>query len=341
MSVVAADRQAFDLPLALPEDGWDGPGGPATPEAGWEGARGQSPAARPSRSRCRDTTTDPLRLYLREISLAPLLDRRQEAELARRIEAGDRAARDALIRSNLRLVVSIAKRYQGRGFDLLDLIQEGNIGLLRAVRGFDWRADCRFATYAAWWIRQAIGRALESRGRLIRLPEHTRAERGRLAALDGAERERSGRAATTAALSAATGIDPARLRALRDAALRPQSLDRALGTGEWGDGTTLGDLLPDADTADDDAPPDHPALREALLAALDELDLTAHQRTLLALRWGYPDPAAGVCAEAARPHTLEEIGARLGLSRQRVDQKLRKVYARLRRHERLRGWLDA
>ena len=251
-------------------------------------------------------TTDALQLFLNEMARYPLLTAEEEVELAKRIERGDKEAKDQMVNSNLRLVVSIAKRYQGHGLSLLDLIQEGIIGLIRAVEKFDWRKGFKFSTYATWWIRQAVQRGVANKARTIRMPVHI-ADRERKIAK--AERElitKLGRPPTLQELAKAAKLPLKQVREVQEAARAVTSLDRPIGTE--GD-TALGDLF-----AGDDAPPEEElevSLRQdALRRAVAELP--ERQRDVLKLRFGLNgDPT---------PHSLEQIGKILGLTRERVRQ---------------------
>ena len=261
-------------------------------------------------------TTDTLQLFLNEIGRHRLLTPDEEVELARRIERGDLVAKERMINANLRLVVSIAKKYQGSELTLLDLIQEGILGLIRAVEKFDWRRGYRFSTYATWWIRQAVERGMDAKARTIKLPINlvrtpaqgrARRERAHPEARPAAHRRRGGGEAQ---------ISLADLHALRDAARTVTSLDRPLGEE---DDASFGDLLP----ADEPGPEDvvHISLREqALRHALGELP--DRERTVLALRYGI---------DGGEPTPLREIGRRLGITPERVRQIESKALGRLGR----------
>jgi RNA polymerase primary sigma factor len=246
-----------------------------------------------------EATTDALQLMLREAGRTPLLTAAQEVALARRIEAGDQAALEHMVRANLRLVVAVARRHGARDPALLDLIQEGVIGLMRAVDRFDWRRGYKFSTYATWWIRQAVDRAAISQARTIRLPVHAVEQERRLARAERALMARLGRAPTDEELLAEAGITAAQLRTLRHAARAVTSLDRPLG-GE-GD-TRLGDLL----VAEDGEEP----FQELELSLRDEvlhrvLDrLPGAEREVLRLRYGLGGEP---------PASRTAVGRRLGL----------------------------
>src|ERR1041384_3962383 len=202
-------------------------------------------------------TTDALQLFLNEAGRWPLLTAEEEVELSKRIERGDLEAKERMINSNLRLVVSIAKRYQGHGLSLLDLIQEGIIGLIRAVEKFDWRRGFKFSTYATWWIRQAVQRGVANKSRTIRIPVHIAEREQRLARVERDFRRQHDRAPTDEELAEAAGLSLRQLRALGDAAKVVASLDEPVGAE--GD-TSLGELLPGEGGGPDEAV--HLSLRE-------------------------------------------------------------------------------
>ena len=270
------------------------------------------------RQETRDTSRANLAVYLREIARIPLLTREQEAELAGRIRAGEEAAKERLIEANLRLVVQVARRYINRGLPLPDLIEEGNIGLLRAVEKFEPERGTRFATYATWWIRQAVARALANQARTIRLPVHVEMLLGRYKR----ERERLtqtlNRVPTAGELAQALGTSEEQIGELEELRLQPVSLDAPLGA----DSRRVGDILVD-EAADPAA-----ALtrlfheRADLVAVLD--DLAPNERAVLRRRFGL---------DGDEPETLEAIGRRLDYSRERVRQieaaALRKLRALL------------
>ena len=260
--------------------------------------------------------TDPMWQYLHDIHDIPLLTREQEVALAQRFERGDPTALGEFTRSNLRLVVSIAKKYVGRGLPLIDLIQEGNIGLMRAVGKFDWRRGFKFSTYATWWIRQAIIRAAD-KGRVVRLPTNVRDEMTKLSAAQQRLVQTLGREPTEQDLAAELGIRPLRVRELRLAAAAPSSIDRPLGED---DEHTLADLV-----ADEEGPSLEDRVHEALFA--DETDrtltemLTPREKLVLQMRFGMANESC---------YPLESIGRRLGLTRERVRQIERDALWKLR-----------
>jgi RNA polymerase primary sigma factor len=260
-------------------------------------------------------TTDALQLFLNEAARYPLLTAAEEVELAKRIERGDKAAKDRMINSNLRLVVSIAKRYQGHGLSLLDLIQEGIIGLIRAVEKFDWRRGYKFSTYATWWIRQAVQRGVANKSRTIRIPVHIAEREQKIARAERELMARLERPPTDAEIAKAAKLSTKHVREVRQAARAVTSLDRPLG--EEG-GASLADLVAGDDASIEEEV--HVSLREeALHRALGELP--DREREVLALRYGLDGDAD--------PVSLEEIGRRLGLTRERVRQIESKALERL------------
>jgi RNA polymerase primary sigma factor len=270
-----------------------------------------------------ETTTDALQLFLRDAGRHPLLTAAQEVELAKRIERGDREAKQTMIQSNLRLVVSIAKNYRNQGLPFLDLIQEGTLGLIRAVEKFDWRRGYKFSTYATWWIRQAVARALADKARTIRMPVHIVE---RMQKLNRAERTlwtQLGREPTLEEIAEEANLPIAQAHEVKAAARASTSLDQPVGDTE---DAVFGDFV-----AGDGPLPDEQvevSLRcQALAVALAAL--SERERKVLILRYGLDD---------AEPKTLEEIGRRLGLTRERVRQietEALKRLARLREMESL------
>jgi RNA polymerase primary sigma factor len=252
-----------------------------------------------------ETTTDALQLFLREAGRHPLLTAPQEVELAKKIERGDRNAKSRMIQSNLRLVVSIAKNYRNQGLPFLDLIQEGTLGLIRAVEKFDWRRGYKFSTYATWWIRQAVARALADKARTIRMPVHIVE---RLQKMNRAERTlwmELGREPTLEEIADEASLPIEQAREVRAAARASASLDQPVGES---DDAVFGDFV----AGDDPLPEDRVevALRsQALILALNSLP--DREKHVLVLRYGLVDE---------EPKTLEEIGKRLGLTRERVRQ---------------------
>jgi RNA polymerase primary sigma factor len=248
---------------------------------------------------------DPLKLYVRQIGGGPLLTRAEERELARRKDAGDEEAKRRLVESNLRLVMSITRNYTKAGVPLLDLIQEGNLGLIRAVEKFDYRMGYKLSTYATWWIRQSVTRALADQGRTIRLPVHVAEQVRRLLRARRHLAQRLNREPTLDELAAETKLPAKRVRELLELVEDPVSLETPVGDGE----SLYGDLLEDVHAA---APDERTAqrLRAAELAsALGQLN--PRMRRVLSLRFGL---------DGSGPRTLEEVGVGLGITRERVRQ---------------------
>jgi RNA polymerase primary sigma factor len=250
-------------------------------------------------------TTDSLQLFLNEAGRYPLLTAAEEVELAKRVERGDRQAKDRMINSNLRLVVSIAKKYQGHGLSLLDLIQEGVIGLIRAVEKFDWRRGYKFSTYATWWIRQAVQRGVANKSRTIRIPVHIAEREQRIGR---AERElfaKLERPPTDEEVAQAAKVSLKHLKEVRQAARAVTSLDKPLGDDN---DASIGDLV--GATQDGVEEEVHISLTETMLHRALE-DIPEREREVLRLRYGLANE---------EPRSLEEIGRRLGLTRERVRQ---------------------
>ena len=260
---------------------------------------------------------DSLWQYLQDIRAIPLLKREQEVDLAQRAEQGDAAAVAELTRGNLRLVVSIAKRYVGRGLPLIDLIQEGNIGLMRAVQKFDWRRGFKFSTDATWWIRQAVARGAAEKGRVVRVPVHVVQELGRLGAAQERLTQQLGRAPQDGEVAAETGMSALRVREIWRAGWGTSSIDKPLGDA---DSLTLGDLLPD-DSDDGPEALAHAALRAAATRKTLHATLTPRERRVIELRFGFG---------SSDGHALDEIGRDLGVTRERVRQIETQALAKLR-----------
>ncbi len=267
--------------------------------------RDEIPQTRVANGDLAEQTTDAMALYLRELRRHPLLTADEEKELAKRVELGDREARDRMINSNLRLVVSIAKKYQGHGLSLLDLIQEGTLGLIRAVEKFDWRRGFKFSTYATWWIRQAVARALADKARTIRMPVHIVE---RLQKMNRAERTlwtQLGREPTLPEIAEEASLPLQQAIEVRAAARASTSLDQPVGEAE---DAVFGDFV----AGEGPLPEEQVELSVRSLALLVALGaLSERERQVVVLRYGLSD---------AEPKTLEEIGRRLGLTRERVRQ---------------------
>ena len=257
------------------------------------------------REETRATSRENLRVYLKEIMTIPLLTREQEGELARRARAGDEAAKARLTEANLRLVVQIARRYLNRGLPLPDLIEEGNIGLLRAVEKFDAERGTRFATYATWWIRQAIVRALANQARTIRLPVHIELLLGRYKREQQRLTQELERPPTMEELATALGTTLEQVEELEEIRLQPVSLETPIGEGQG----RVSDLIADPSADPRDALVSLFRERTDLVSVLD--DLAANERTVLRRRFGL---------EGDPPEKLEAIGQRLGLTRERIRQ---------------------
>jgi len=260
-------------------------------------------------------TTDSLQLFLNEAGRYPLLTASEEVELAKRIERGDKAAKDKMVNSNLRLVVSIAKKYQGHGLTLLDLIQEGIIGLIRAVEKFDWRRGYKFSTYATWWIRQAVQRGVANKSRTIRIPVHIVEREQKIAR---AERElvlKLERAPTDEEVAEVAKLNVKHVKEVRAAARTVASLDKPVGEGS---DTAFGDLV-----AQDEASVEEEVVVALGDDALHRAILTLPEREQEVIRMRY-----GLDAEQ-EPKSLEEIGRRMGITRERVRQIETQALSRL------------
>jgi RNA polymerase primary sigma factor len=273
---------------------------------------------------------DAVRLYLRTIGGVPLLTRADEVRLAKRIEQNDMSAKNALIEANLRLVVSIAKRYSGRGLTLLDLIQEGNLGLIRAVEKFDWRRGFKFSTYATWWIRQAITRALADQSRTIRIPVHMVERMNRVARAKRALIQKNNREPTPEEIGELVEMPTKKVEEILKLGQEPVSLEAPVG-GEEGD-ASLGDFIEDAAT---DRPLEVVSNRMRDDDLKDVLDsLSWRERKVIELRYGLGDEG---------PMTLEDIGHEVGVTRERVRQIESKTLAMLKNSggaDRLAGTTD-
>jgi RNA polymerase primary sigma factor len=248
---------------------------------------------------------DPLKLYVRSIGGGPLLTRAEERELARRKDEGDEAAKRRLIEANLRLVMSITRNYTKTGVPLLDLIQEGNLGLIRAVEKFDYRMGYKLSTYATWWIRQSVTRALADQGRTIRLPVHVAEQVRRLLRSRRQLAQKFNREPTIVELAKETGLAEQRCQDLLELVEDPVSLDTPVGDGE----SLYGDLIEDMNADRPDVTTATRLRAKELAHALSHLN--PRMRRVLALRFGL---------DGAQPQTLEEVGAGLGITRERVRQ---------------------
>jgi RNA polymerase primary sigma factor len=272
---------------------------------------------------------DPVKMYLKEIGQIRLLTADEEIELAKRMEAGDEEAKRILIQSNLRLVVSIAKRYVGRGMLFLDLIQEGNMGLIRAVEKFDYRRGYKFSTYATWWIRQAITRAIADQARTIRVPVHMVETINKLVRVSRQLLQELGREPTLEEIAEKMELPLEKIKEIIKTAQEPVSLESPIGKE---DDSHLGDFIEDEDSP---APPkiaSHTLLKEQLDSVLRTL--TYREKRVLELRFGITD---------GHPHTLEEVGREFGVTRERIRQIEAKALRKLRhpsRSKKLKDYLD-
>jgi RNA polymerase primary sigma factor len=251
-------------------------------------------------------TTDALQLFLNEAGRYPLLTAEQEVELAKRIERGDKEAKDLMVNSNLRLVVSIAKRYQGHGLSLLDLIQEGIIGLIRAVEKFDWRRGFKFSTYATWWIRQAVQRGVANKSRTIRIPVHIIEREQKIARAERELMAKHARVPTEKEIARAAKLPLKQVQEVRKAARAVTSIDKPVTSDS---NTTMGDLI-GADQSEFTEEVHVSLGQETLRRAI--ADLPDRERDVVKLRYGLNGDVD--------PKSLEEIGRRLGVTRERVRQ---------------------
>ena len=272
---------------------------------------------------------DPVRMYLKEIGKVPLLTAQEEIDLAKRMEAGDEYAKQKLCEANLRLVVSIAKKYVGRGMLFLDLIQEGNLGLIKAVDKFDWTKGYKFSTYATWWIRQAITRSIADQARTIRSPVHMVETINKLIRVSRQLLQEEGREPTPDEIAEEMGISVEKVREILKIAQEPVSLETPIGEEE---DSHLGDFIPD-----DDAPAPAEAaafsmLKEQLVDVLGTL--TEREQKVLKLRFGLED---------GRARTLEEVGKKFDVTRERIRQIEAKALRKLRhptRSKKLKDYLE-
>ncbi len=272
---------------------------------------------------------DPVRMYLKEIGKVPLLSGEEEISLAKRMEEGDEEAKKKLCEANLRLVVSIAKRYVGRGMQFLDLIQEGNLGLIKAVEKFDYRKGYKFSTYATWWIRQAITRAIADQARTIRIPVHMVETINKLIRVSRQLLQELGRDAKPEEIAAEMDMSVEKVREILKIAQEPVSLETPIGEEE---DSHLGDFIPDTDAP---APADAAAfsmLKEQLMEVLETL--TPREQKVLKLRFGLED---------GRARTLEEVGKQFDVTRERIRQIEAKALRKLKhpsRSKKLKDYLE-
>ncbi len=272
---------------------------------------------------------DPVKMYLKEIGKIPLLTAPEEVALAKRMEAGDNRAKKRLAETNLRLVVSIAKRYVGRGMSFLDLIQEGNLGLMKAVDKFDYKRGFKFSTYATWWIRQAITRAIADQARTIRIPVHMVETINKLVRIERQLVQELGRDPSNEEIAKEMGIEVEKVREVRKIAQEPVSLETPIGEEE---DSHLGDFIEDDTAVAPDEAANFTMLREELNEIL--MTLNERERKVLELRFGLVD---------GTPRTLEEVGKEFNVTRERIRQIEAKALRKLKhpsRSQKLKDFLD-
>ncbi len=272
---------------------------------------------------------DPVKMYLKEIGKIPLLTAEEEVDLAKRMEAGDNYAKKRLAETNLRLVVSIAKRYVGRGMQFLDLIQEGNLGLMKAVEKFDYKRGFKFSTYATWWIRQAITRAIADQARTIRIPVHMVETINKLVRIERQLIQELGRDPTNEEIAKEMGIEVEKVREVRKIAQEPVSLETPIGEEE---DSHLGDFIEDETAIAPDEAANFTMLREQLNEILGTLN--DRERKVLELRFGLTD---------GTPRTLEEVGKEFNVTRERIRQIEAKALRKLKhpsRSQKLKDFLE-
>jgi len=321
-----------------------------------EGELDEEPVARVEEDAAKTATSDPVRMYLKEIGRVPLLTAEEEVDLAKRVEAGlfasekltmkvsvpaslrrdlelierdGQLAKKRLIEANLRLVVSIAKRYVGRGMLFLDLIQEGNLGLIRAVEKFDYTKGYKFSTYATWWIRQAITRAMADQARTIRIPVHMVELINKVARVQRHLLQELGRQPTIEEIAREVELPPERVLDIRKISQEPVSLQTPIGIE---DDSSLGDFIEDSDAVVPADAASYLLLQEQLEVVLHAL--TPRERRVITLRYGLAD---------GQTHTLEEVGHEFGVTRERIRQIEHKTLTKLRhpsRSQQLRDYLD-
>ena len=272
---------------------------------------------------------DPVRMYLKEIGQVPLLEADKEHELAEKMMSGDEYAKNMIVQANLRLVVSIAKKHVGKGMAFLDLIQEGNLGLMKAVDKFDYSKGFKFSTYATWWIRQAITRAIADQARTVRIPVHMVETIHKVSRVSRNLLQEFGREPTPEEIAAAIGMTPEKVRDTMKYALEPVSLETPIGEEE---DSHLGDFIPDEDSPAPSDAASYTLLKEQLNEVLHTL--TPREEQVLKLRFGLID---------GKTRTLEEVGKEFDITRERIRQIEAKALRKLRhpsRSKRLRDYLD-
>ena len=269
-----------------------------------------------------DVSDDSVRLYLREIGKIPLLNAEEELELAQKVVAGDKRAKDKMAEANMRLVVSIAKRYSGRGLDFLDLIQEGNTGLLRAVEKFDPDKGFKFSTYATWWIRQAITRAIADQARTIRIPVHMVETINKLLRTQRRMTQELNREPTIEELGKELEMEPEKVEYVMKIKQDIHSLDAGVGRDGEDEDSVLGDFIEDEDAASPEDAAAGQLLKEQVQDILNSL--TEREQKIVKMRFGLED---------GKNHTLEEVGQEFSVTRERIRQIEAKALAKLRKHK--------
>lgn len=269
-----------------------------------------------------DISDDSVRLYLREIGKIPLLNSEEELELAKKVVAGDKRAKDKMAEANMRLVVSIAKRYSGRGLDFLDLIQEGNTGLLRAVEKFDPDKGFKFSTYATWWIRQAITRAIADQARTIRIPVHMVETINKLLRTQRRMTQELNREPTIEELAKELEMEPEKVEYVIKIKQDITSLDAGVGRDGEDEDSVLSDFIEDEDTVTPEESATNQLLKEQVQAVLSTL--SDREQKIIKMRFGL---------ENGKSHTLEEVGQEFAVTRERIRQIEAKALAKLRKHK--------
>jgi RNA polymerase primary sigma factor len=269
-----------------------------------------------------DVSDDSVRLYLREIGKIPLLNAEEELALAQKVVAGDKKAKDKMAEANMRLVVSIAKRYSGRGLDFLDLIQEGNTGLLRAVEKFDPDKGFKFSTYATWWIRQAITRAIADQARTIRIPVHMVETINKLLRTQRRMTQELNREPTIEELAKELEMEPEKVEYVMKIKQDITSLDAGVGRDGDDEDSVLGDFIEDEDAASPEDAATNQLLKEQVQDILSVL--TEREQKILKMRFGLED---------GKSHTLEEVGQEFSVTRERIRQIEAKALTKLRKHK--------
>lgn len=287
----------------------------------WETTEDEDVVATQDTSYLDDVSDDSVRLYLREIGKIPLLTAEEELALANRVVAGEKKAKDQMAEANMRLVVSIAKRYSGRGLDFLDLIQEGNTGLLRAVEKFDPSKGFKFSTYATWWIRQAITRAIADQARVIRIPVHMVETINKLLRTQRRMTQELNREPTIEELAKELELEPEKVEYVMKIKQDVNSLDAAVRDDE--EDSVLGDFIEDEDTKSPDEAATEQLLKEQVQGILESA-LSERELKIVKMRFGLED---------GKNHTLEEVGHEFAVTRERIRQIEAKALAKLRKHK--------